>query len=174
MLLPCTVRTISPHAVGLALSPPQLTRRVTQFVAAATTLPSLRACTQHPARGSAAPTMTDPAGTRSVGRKRQQENGSNGAAPAPPARTPHYEWMGPPGALFIMTSLPLVIYALYFLCEPARCIDLAHAPWQSAHRTATRPLTAARSLLSARLGSQHLMHEPRLTRRCHPLCDVLT
>ncbi|TFK48660.1 ERG4/ERG24 ergosterol biosynthesis protein [Heliocybe sulcata] len=34
-------------------------------------------------------------------------------------RTQHYEFLGPPGALFITLSVPLTLYALYFTCSEA-------------------------------------------------------
>ena len=64
---------------------------------------------------------------------------------------PHYEWMGPPGALFIMLSLPLVIYALYFLCERQHCLSRTATvwPWQSAHCD-VQPAIAAQPPLPSR------------------------
>jgi hypothetical protein len=32
-------------------------------------------------------------------------------------RTEHYEFMGPPGALFVTVSAPLMTYALFVLCS---------------------------------------------------------
>lgn len=32
-------------------------------------------------------------------------------------RTNHYEFFGPPGALFVTLSVPLTTYALFFLCS---------------------------------------------------------
>jgi hypothetical protein len=40
------------------------------------------------------------------------------------SKDPHYEWMGPPGALMIMVSLPIIVYALYFACNETGCITL--------------------------------------------------
>ena len=55
---------------------------------------------------------------------------SSGAVLYSPVR-PHYEWMGPPGALLIMLLVPAVMYALYFLCSPHYCLTPTHWPWQS-------------------------------------------
>ena len=63
---------------------------------------------------------------------------------------PQYEWMGPPGALFIMLSLPLTIYFLYFACTPSSCLSLS--PSSPDFLRLTNPLTAYggwRGLLSS-------------------------
>lgn len=36
-------------------------------------------------------------------------------------RTTHYEFLGPPGATFIILVVPLTAYALYFLCTAEAC-----------------------------------------------------
>lgn len=37
---------------------------------------------------------------------------------------PHYEFQGPPGAIVLLVSLPLVIAGLYFGCNGDRCVSL--------------------------------------------------
>ncbi len=39
------------------------------------------------------------------------------------AKTVHYEFGGPIGALGVIIGLPVVIYGLYFLCNGERCLD---------------------------------------------------
>ena len=72
---------------------------------------------------------------RSVGGKLH----ANGLAEPTTSSRPHYEFLGPPGALFIMLAVPLLVYALYFLCSPRHCLSRTEWPWQSAHFTLLRP-----------------------------------
>jgi hypothetical protein len=42
-----------------------------------------------------------------------------------PSKVPGYAFGGPVGVLFMMLSLPLVVYATYFYCNKKKCYKLA-------------------------------------------------
>lgn len=85
-----------------------------------------------PRKASATPKKTAPVETEVKtprGRSRSRSDSIKKAAPASPEPVAadkkheiHYEFGGPVGCFFIIIGLPIVIYALFFLCNKNVCM----------------------------------------------------
>jgi Delta14-sterol reductase len=53
-------------------------------------------------------------------------------------RTTEYEFLGPPGALFVTLSCPLIVFALIFLCNENGCPPRHMSTWKSQFPTSFR------------------------------------
>eukprot|EP01038_Epipyxis_sp_PR26KG_P006460 gene6460-8888_t len=97
------------------------------------------------------------ASTKKQKQKQNVSTESNLVKPIPSSKSNvlnehKYEFGGPVGATFIIFSLPLVIYALYFLCNEKACINISNMfslkVWQEVYSQSFLPNSSISSLFS--------------------------
>ena len=71
--------------------------------------------TRRMSKAAGGPTFVD---LETVGEDKGKRRGSGKTHPKVADNESEYEFFGPPGAAFIVISLPLVVYALYYLASP--------------------------------------------------------